>query len=774
MIRLIISFILLLSIGFSETGNQMKSPTAGAFDFAYENNLSNSIQNFKPETTLDKVLVQIGKQNVTSRREKNIFSCMTDAYGSTYCPAALAPANKYSTFKESTVVERTNTVIDYEKGNWQEKTSWVRDFLNGTSAPHVNTETNYTNGYSASYVGNVIDYVDRTTSNQYFCPSDGYLLARSDYDTCPSCTDVPRHDVICYLNGTLKLDVYSVWRGTNTRAYDFATRTISTTEISSNQGSVFIGDPGEGCNFPLYYSRTCNGSTCDHNFQLSGSTCNGRDYTSVVNAAIPYREIYGCPDNTYQYNGSNCQKNVSYNYYSYGCPNGFSPQNVGFTTFTKSDPNTSLRNDYMLDDDVNSPTPPANNCVQVLNSVAYEYLCTSGYNPITPGLTSCPAGTSGNCNNPAPPAANCYKDISYKHYTYGCSPGYVTDNYGLATCTKTDPDTTRNNSDTLADACNSPTPPDGNCKKTYSYKFYEYQCNGTNSFNEQWKATNSGLTSCTKTDTNINTVNADLSTACNSSTAPSKNCVAPEYNCGEGDGGIFLKDNTEYANGSSTRYSSTITSYLSKINVANIMQCPNGSIETTGTEREKGECKTETPYSYYSYSCPTDTNQYGFTYIVQNAGGNCNATNIEQLMDTNNDGIKDSCNSPTPPVNNCVRKSYNAIAGINSPVFVDNQWQCSPFSCNSNKKCGYGLCPYGTTPSDTLFQDAAYNPLGASYNGTCIGEICDYVRNNKISYCVSKQCPTGPEYVTKDGNCYKEECPQGTFMSGSKCISSSY
>lgn len=763
---------LFLQYLMAETGSQMKAPVTGAFDFAYESNLSNSIQTFKPETTIDKVLIQIAKSNVMSRRESYIFSCQKDTFGSAYCPAALAPANKFSTYKEATVIEKTSTVIDYEKGNWQEKTSSVRDFLNGTSAPHVNTETNYNNGSSNSYTGWAVDFVNKVSSNQYSCPSDGYLLARSNYDSCPGCIDVARHDVICYLNGTIKLDVYSVWRNTDTRAHDYATRIISTNEISSNQTSIFIGDPGNGCHFPLYYSRNCSGSTCDHIFQLSGSTCAGRNYTSTVNAAIPFKLVYSCPDSSYQDNGSNCKKDVSYNYYSYGCPSGYSPQNSGFTTFTKTDPDTAARSDYILDDAVNSSTPPANNCVQVLNSVAYEYLCTSGYQPVTPGLTSCPAGTSGNCNNPAPPAANCYKDISYKHYTYGCSAGYITDNYGLATCTKSDPDTTRNNSDTLDDACNSPIPPDGNCRKAYSYKYYEYQCNGKNSFNEPWTATNPGLTSCSKTDTNINAVNSDLASACNSATAPAKDCVSAEYNCGADDGGIFLKDTVEYVNGTSSKQTSSFTNYAQKDTTT--LRCPTNYVETSGTEREKGECKQDITYDYYTYSCPTDKNQYGFSYVAQNSGGNCNATTLQQLIDTNNNGIGDSCNTATPPTNNCQRMSYTAIAGINSPVFVDNLWQCSPFTCNSSSKCGYGLCPYGTSPSDKLFQDAAYNPLGAAYNGTCTGAICDYVRNSKISYCVSEGCPVGPEYINKNGNCYKEECPKGTFQSGDKCMSSSY
>lgn len=415
-----------------------------------------------------------------------------------------------------------------------------------------------------------------------------------------------------------------------------------------------------------------------------------------------------CPTG-YADNGTNCQKTVNYNYYSYQCPNGYTPVNSGFTSYSKSDPDTSNINDYTLDDAVNSATPPPSNCKKTItysyykyncptgytindngltsacprtdpNNTTYDeaslsqpcnnstpptgncekiipytfysYECSSGYTAIDKGLATCTKTDSSTstdtssslddpCNSSTPPKENCYKDISYKHYTYGCSPGYITDNYGLSTCPKTDPNKSVNNSATLDDDCNSKTPPPGNCRKSYSYKYYEYLCEGTNSFNENYEAINKGLSTCTKTDNDINKVNSELA---------------------------------------------------------------------------------------------------------------------------------DNCNSSIPPINNCKSSEYSCDSTIFKPAFVDGNWKCSPYMCNGEMKCGYGTCESGTRPSFDKYQSVAYNPLDIMFAGACNKDICDYVMNDKITYCEAEKCPEGDGYKVIMGNCYKEECPEGTYLSGDKCL----
>lgn len=69
------------------------------------------------------------------------------------------------------------------------------------------------------------------------------------------------------------------------------------------------------------------------------------------------------------------------------------------------------------------------------------------------------------------------------------------------------------------------------------------------------------------------------------------------------------------------------------------------------------------PMTYYTYHCSTATNEYGQSYIVQNAGG----------IGTTN---------PTPPTNNCKIESFSCVPATDRKcAFVSNQWQCSPFPC---------------------------------------------------------------------------------------------
>ena len=958
--------ILCVFVCYAETGMQLKNPITNAYDFSYENNVNESIQNFKKEDTLEKVLIPISKQNTITRRDNYIFSCMNDSYGSVYCPAALAPANKYSTYQESTVIEKTNSVVDYEIGSYQELTSTVRDFMDGYSSVHNSTVTDFQTGSGIQNIGSVIDYQSNSISTKLSntvvdytekvpsinvqvasstcLRSTGSLIPESPsgqwYSYVPAWAGSNGAGWEVYINKVgattykiyYRLEAYYRWTGWKTAYieegsafqdsyynrgdyggfrvdlktavfYGLHPKTLGQVAIGDLQnmpvckscgsnlsasqltqtylpnlgtmgwllntsigGSSILLELSTDKTKYFYKIQAGNGTPVSNSGAFSGGIVDSTYYNDgkndysinfilsqsyiKVGSFGSYTDIYSfndlvcfinqmnCPSD-YNDNGTNCQKDISYNYYTYSCPSDYTPIDYGISNFTKTDPDTTKVNDYTLDDDVNSPTPPPSNCKKTITYSFYKYDCPSGYtvndngltsscpkvdpdtttndegllsqpcNSSTPpqgnctkiipytyysyecnagytaidqGLSSCSKNDSNlisdstlgleqSCNNSTPSASNCYKDIDYKHYTYGCSPGYVTDNYGLSTCSKTDLDKSKNNSDSLDDPCNSATPPVGNCKKTYSYKYYEYQCSGKNSFNEDWKVQDAGLSSCNKTDSNKNTVNTELADDCNSSVAPIHNCIAAEYNCGQNDGEILLKDSVEYDNGIATKYQSSFTDYKNK-NADN--NCPTNYVETTGTEREKGECKLDTVYFYNVYSCSSEPNQYGYNWEVQDKGGNCNPVSLIQLLDVNKDGIGDSCNSNIPPSQNCIRKTFEALPGLNAPVFVDNQWQCSPFSCNSSKKCGYGICPMGTTASTTLFQDIAYSPLTPANNGLCTNEICDYVKNSKISYCVSQQCPTGPEYVTKDGNCYKEECPKGTYMSGSKCISSSY
>lgn len=563
-----------------------------------------------------------------------------------------------------------------------------------------------------------------------------------------------------------------------------------------------------------------------------------------------------CPD-TYQDNGTNCQKTVSYNYYSYGCPSTYTPVNSGFTSYSKSDPDTSNINDYSLDDAVNSATPPPSNCkktitysyykyncptgytindngltsacprtdpnnttydeaslsqpcnnatppdgncTKIIPYTYYSYECSTGYTAIDKGLATCSKADSSTstdtsstlsqaCNNSTPPPSNCYKDVNYKFYSYGCADGYITDNYGLSTCPKTDPDKSKNNTDSLDDACNSSTPPDGNCRKSYSYKYYEYQCSGTNSFNEQWKPLNSGLTSCTKSDTNINAVNTDLATACNSSTAPVNNCASTEYSCNSAifkpafvDGNwkcspFYCNSDKKCGYGSCDTFSVTdvfmptssnplkselisATSACSStyeysdgnVTTHYIKYCTTGQIDNAvclekdasnkcikfETTNASAKCmlngtayEPSKQYTYYTYSCNTDKNTFGNSWELIN-----NITSDPGCIDDTFGG----CISFDKLSNSCKRKTLGCSNGgtcqFNSSV---SQWQCMTGS---------------VTVSNT----------------TCTGKICDLVLNKNISYCANESCPTVNGIYEKNNKCYIMTCPDGTFEQNGLCV----
>ena len=220
---------------------------------------------------------------------------------------------------------------------------------------------------------------------------------------------------------------------------------------------------------------------------------------------------------------------------------------------------------------------------------------------------------------------------------------------------------------------------------------------------------------------------------------------------------------------------STGYNYNSKENVCerSVAKCPSGYNKTTGAEASKGVCVKSIEYTYYNYLCNNSKNEQGYNYTPVNSGGNCNK--VDPNNTTNNSStLDDACNSATPPTNNCKRLGYRCNSNERKPAFVDGEWKCSPFLCDSNMKCGYGTCDLPTKPSLDKYMDVAYNPLQYISSNKCNGAICDYVINKEVSYCENKQCPKSDDIIEKDGKCYKLECPKDTYISGDKCIKANY
>ncbi len=445
------------------------------------------------------------------------LECQSDIYGNNYCPDSLAPADIYWDYEDGYSVKHQDSVTDFEKGTYSEHTGTVRDFVNGTSTSHESTETNYNNGTSTTYTGSVVDYVSKTSSSSsypatlvkyaqwYETYNNGsyiYLYSQdwAGIEAITNCPELPKKSAF----------------GESVLGTEYTKNKAIGTKIGTAQKKVV--NTYFDCDTLLTCKEKRTEYSCPNGGTLSGTTC----YTTATTCPTDYTD-----------NGSNCKRTISYKYYSYGCPSGYSPQNVGISSWSKTDPDKTKNNSATLDDAVNSSTPPANNCKQVLNSTAYEYLCSNGYTPIDKGKTSCSAGTDGACNNATPPNANCYKDILYKYYSYGCSENYSTVNYGLNSCTKTDPDTTRNNEATLNDDCNAKEPPIGNCSKDITYSYYQYLCNSElNAQREDYVTQDIGISSWTKTDSDkTNNNSATLDDAVNSSTPPANNCKRKGFTC---------------------------------------------------------------------------------------------------------------------------------------------------------------------------------------------------------------------------------------------------
>ncbi len=458
------------------------------------------------DDVLNKCNTQIWEDTIGVSQGETL-DCRVDTYGNNYCPSALAQAGEYWDYENGYSVAHTASTIDYVNSVYTERSGTVRDYANGTSQPHTSTTTNYSNGTSGEYTGSVVDYANKVTTTSSYPATETinwvYVETKKNY-------------------GTLIIDGF--WKD-NRNALILSGSTVGYGNPMFYNGyrySIISNDCYTSSNDSYYCAakveRSTTTYTCPNGGTLSGTTCTT---SSTV-----------CPS-TYTDNGTNCQKTINYKYYSYGCPSGYSPNNSGFTTYTKTDPDTTVSNESTLDDAVNSATPPTNNCTQTLTATAYEYICGTGYTVVDDGETSCPAGTDGACNSSTAPTSNCWKDVNYKFYEYGCPSSYTTNNHGLTTCTKTDPNNQTNDEATLDDDCNGATAPNGNCQKPVEYSYYEYLC--SNSTNEQginFSATNTGMTSCTRADTSVTTDNtATLDDSCNSSTPPADNCKRQGFTC---------------------------------------------------------------------------------------------------------------------------------------------------------------------------------------------------------------------------------------------------
>lgn len=562
---------------------------------------------------------QVFDDNIANADKGTTAKCLFDINGKEYCPQALADAKSYWSYINGDSYKNITSVTDFAQGEYKEYTSTVRDFMDGFVSTHNSTVTDYQTGSGTANVGTVIDYQNGSSSIR-----TGFV---TDY-TAKSVNGGSVEKII----GTIE------FKGQDDGGGCFTT-------FAKTSGDGYYNDANGNNQSPtawtFYYNGQCGGIMQLTPQEVTAYWSSIANFVGCKNSTLRYKggtsSVFGthsfecvtttntlkCPPD-YQDNGTNCQKIIPFNFYQYTCPTSYSPINNGFTSFSKTDPNTNSVNWITLDDDVNSSIPPSGNCYKNVTYSYYKYNCPSGYTVNDGGLTSlCPKTDpnkttnneltlSQSCNSATPPTGNCTKIIPFTYYSYECNNGYTAINKGLSSCTKTDASTSTDTSSNLSQSCNSATPPAHNCYKDIPYNYYTYSCPAG------YAIANYGLTSCPKTDPNAAINNEELlNDSCNSATPPVGNC--------------------------------------------------SKSIE----------------YSYYQYVCTGGTNEFNEPYTAIDSGlASCEKKDTD-LVNTNAN-LADSCNSSTSPANNCKTTSYTCNSQVREPVWIDNKWQCSPYPCYGN------------------------------------------------------------------------------------------
>ena len=154
--------------------------------------------------------------------------------------------------------------------------------------------------------------------------------------------------------------------------------------------------------------------------------------------------------------------------------------------------------------------------------------------------------------------------------------------------------------------------------------------------------------------------------------------------------------------------------------------CKEGSDWTINLQNN--DCTKTKSYTYYNYLCANDPNTQGFNWQVIDAGGDKGAATTYD---------------PNPPANNCKRKGYTCNSNVRKPVWIDNQWQCSPFPCIGQSNI---------EDLDTQVGASDKNNDGWDSNGNCAGTL--RIFNGKSHKCRSKDSFAG---LIGGGCCNKDD-----------------
>jgi len=411
-----------------------------------------------------------------------------------------------------------------------------------------------------------------------------------------------------------------------------------------------------------YYSANCP----------SGYTTINGGYTNYtrIDPNIEKENNLGGNINNSSISDNNCYKDITYKFYEYQCPSGYSIVNRGYTSYTKRDPDTSRNNQSSLDDNVNSSNPPVANCSKKIYYNYYSYDCPNGYTILDRGLSNSfnksdfdvtkvnETELKKDANSMEVPLKNCYKDITYKFYEYQCPNEYSIIDKGIADFKRLDNDYTIDNSNELSKPVNNSSMPDNNCYKDITYKFYEYQ------YPKDFIVQDKGYTSYTKRDPDIKSNNIlELKKDVNSKTPSIDNASIHvpykfyEYTCPTG----YTIRNKGYKEFKKTDPDQSVRNFEEL------------SANVNSSTPQSKNCYKEVHYNFYSYSCKDENNSQGYNWEVIDSGFSSFKKEDIDIDKNNTLVLEKAPNSINPPKNNCVRKYQECTIECKKPLVLDKK-----------------------------------------------------------------------------------------------------
>ena len=220
------------------------------------------------------------------------------------------------------------------------------------------------NGTATVKTANIVDYA-RGIAVEHSTTVEDYKALDVSYNSCS-------YEAYYYSN--------SVESGTITPGSSKVVRWYTTISADANCNFTVNSNTTSGGYIPYNTNGVSTVSPSSSVSHEMGWTNYYQDYTLYVKNTST-QGASSCNDG-YAVDSGKCKKTVVYKFYEYTCEDGYTPVNSGFSTHSKTDPNSNIRNDSDLDNNVNSATPPSQNCVR---SETYSYVdlltCPDNYTP---------------------------------------------------------------------------------------------------------------------------------------------------------------------------------------------------------------------------------------------------------------------------------------------------------------------------------------------------------------------------------------------------------